>query len=512
MGLNLHCLEIAFQGILFTSLKATLLAMFIWSIQVIFQRKLSARWRCALWGLLLLRLVLPIEIESRFIPLNLSTVENYSAWSENSGIAFEPEHTESTTALEVSGNKPQPVQSSRDNVPQAAQSINIEPLPRNQGAPLSIPTLLGLLWLAGVLGFFLLTLRTNIRFLKQSKRFLPVKNSTMLALFRQCQQEFNIKQPIALLKSDKIKSPMLIGLWRPRILLPAGIEQRLNPTDLKHIFLHELAHYKRKDILVAWLTSILQGLHWFNPMIWFAFYRLRQDRELACDEMSLNHVGQESARAYGLTIINLLSHLSNTAYQALAVGIIENHKNLKRRLAMIHHFHKRSMGWTFAGILLVVVLSGFAFTKKASIQDSPKPYLSEIILEIGNEKVVKFNQETVPVANLAERLNQFRYDENSLIALKTVERVPLSDWFDVQWQLQAVPVQQIKYIILKPVPVLSPRNMILKSCTLNRVIPPACVRFKKMGNMVTRIAIKRLLFQRNLNGRICLILVLTGPL
>ena len=75
---------------------------------------------------------------------------------------------------------------------------------------------------------------------------------------------------------------------------------------MKHIFLHELAHYKRNDVIISCVTTILQIIHWFNPIIWFAFYRMRIDRELACDEMTLNRIGAAQSKSYGQTIISLL--------------------------------------------------------------------------------------------------------------------------------------------------------------------------------------------------------------
>ena len=90
-------------------------------------------------------------------------------------------------------------------------------------------------------------------------------------------------------------------------LLPPGAIESLGSQRLRHVFMHELAHLKRKDVLVNWLMATLQVLHWFNPLIWYAFYRIRAERELACDAIVLSRAGLEDSPEYGKTIVHLLA-------------------------------------------------------------------------------------------------------------------------------------------------------------------------------------------------------------
>ncbi|MBW8847770.1 MAG: M56 family metallopeptidase [Burkholderiales bacterium] len=78
-------------------------------------------------------------------------------------------------------------------------------------------------------------------------------------------------------------SPALVGLWRPRIALPADFERRFAPAERELIFAHEQVHRERLDNLWNLLACTLTALHWWNPLAWWAARRMRADQELACD-------------------------------------------------------------------------------------------------------------------------------------------------------------------------------------------------------------------------------------
>ena len=103
-------------------------------------------------------------------------------------------------------------------------------------------------------------------------------------------------------------------------------------------------------------------LHWFNPLIWFGFYRMRVDRELACDGLALGTVGADESKKYGRTIVNLLERFSQRQYVPSMAGILENKANLKRRITMIANFKKASKKHTIAAIGLIFVLACIALT------------------------------------------------------------------------------------------------------------------------------------------------------
>src|SRR5437762_409184 len=104
--------------------------------------------------------------------------------------------------------------------------------------------------------------------------------------------------------------------------------ERCTPQELRFVFLHELAHLKRRDIAVNWLTTILQILHWFNPLVWLAFARMRVDRELACDELALSFAAAGESKSYGGAIIKLVEGFARPAALPGLVGILEDRQQM----------------------------------------------------------------------------------------------------------------------------------------------------------------------------------------
>jgi len=97
------------------------------------------------------------------------------------------------------------------------------------------------------------------------RRHRFVTDHNTLALLEDCKQETRIHAYLAVVETERVTSPALFGIIRPRLLLPAGTLAELGPEQLRHVFLHELAHLQRHDIAVNWVMTLLQALHWFNP-------------------------------------------------------------------------------------------------------------------------------------------------------------------------------------------------------------------------------------------------------
>ena len=74
-----------------------------------------------------------------------------------------------------------------------------------------------------------------------------------------------------------------MGYFKPKIIISPQVLSYLSKEDLEHIFLHEMMHIKRKDILANWIMIVVQAFHWFNPIVWYAFSKMRKDREIICD-------------------------------------------------------------------------------------------------------------------------------------------------------------------------------------------------------------------------------------
>ena len=227
--------------------------------------------------------------------------------------------------------------------------------------------------------------------------------------------------------TPSITSPLLYGMVSPKILLPEKLTNTLSHSEIKHVFLHELAHYKRNDIQIAWMTTLLQIVHWFNPLIWFAFYKMRLDREKACDEMSLSKLEGEKPQIYGRTIISLLENVNPGFRTPVTVGIVDTNFGLQGRLKMIKNYTKKSYWWTLFAILLITSIGTMALTDAdifSSLKNSKWTAITErttngIHIYITNIDGKKFNGEFhVPKYN---DLHEISYIEGTVIGEDSLE-------------------------------------------------------------------------------------------
>ena len=110
------------------------------------------------------------------------------------------------------------------------------------------------------------------------------------------------------------------GLWRPRLVLPGRLLASLNSAERRQVVLHELAHVKRRDLLWGWPVEIARIVYFFNPLVYLAAYRLRLERELACDQLAMARSGHPPAD-YARTLVQVVSHASEpAAVQAAAIA------------------------------------------------------------------------------------------------------------------------------------------------------------------------------------------------
>jgi len=136
--------------------------------------------------------------------------------------------------------------------------------------------------------------------------------------------------------------------------------ESFSTAEIRHIFLHELAHIKRRDLEISWLVELLRVFYWFNPLLWLAFARMRQDRELATDAVALAPARQVAPRAYGETILKLIERLNRPSLLPHLVGIVESKASIKQRLGAI--VQNRAYPWRWAAGALAVGIAVVGLT------------------------------------------------------------------------------------------------------------------------------------------------------
>lgn len=140
---------------------------------------------------------------------------------------------------------------------------------------------------------------------------LPVESWEVWWLWESCRQESGIVGPVRLLQSPMVKSPCLLGSFHPRLIVPPGFSQAFTQEEMRLVFLHELGHLQRGDLLWNWLLEVVRAVHWFNPVVWIVDAKMREDREEACDADALATI-PGSNQTYGRVLLRVLERVSAT--------------------------------------------------------------------------------------------------------------------------------------------------------------------------------------------------------
>ena len=219
-----------------------------------------------------------------------------------------------------------------------------------------LTTVLSIVWFIGALGvagFYYM----GSRKLRMIKRFSEVPSEDITAIFSDCCKQVSVNNKVHLLQSDMITSPLSFGCRHSYIILPSSVIQKSSQIDIEHVLLHELTHIKHKDIWVNFWFCAEQVIYWFNPLIWWAFSKMRRDREAFCDWSVLNAYNSDEERlCYGDTLLQFVSKKNNMVIYT-ANSLFDNKAQIKYRIERIANFKRETKIARFIGCLLVVSLT-----------------------------------------------------------------------------------------------------------------------------------------------------------
>jgi len=208
------------------------------------------------------------------------------------------------------------------------------------------------LWLLGVVIAITVNLTGYTRFLhylRQGYREATEEENSLLAAL------LKGRKRVRLLRNKFVTTPMLIGIWRPCIIIP---DAAFDKNRLKNILLHEVTHLRHFDIQVKWLTMIAASIHWFNPLVYLFKRKINQACELACDEAVIKNLSPAEKQAYGDTLISVIAEHKYPA-GVLQATMSEEKKSLQERLVAIMKHHQKSRQIIIlSGVLLGVFLLG----------------------------------------------------------------------------------------------------------------------------------------------------------
>ncbi|MDR2670957.1 MAG: M56 family metallopeptidase, partial [Oscillospiraceae bacterium] len=193
----------------------------------------------------------------------------------------------------------------------------------------------------------------------------------------------DIDCPVPVYRNAKAATPMLIGLFRPVVVLP---DRAYTDEHLRAVLLHELTHWRRKDILVKWLSVFACAVHWFNPIVWLTRREIDRACELSCDEAVVRDLDPNGRQHYGETLLyiaagnpgsppGLPNGADKTPRAVLSTTMCEDKKGLKERLAAImkNKKHTRAALAASVAVMVAAVLAACALGAGRESGDADYP-------------------------------------------------------------------------------------------------------------------------------------------
>lgn len=311
----------------------------------LFKNTLSSRMQYHLWYLLLCLLAVPflpfVPIGFPWLVTLLSNLNDFSAAHTGAGVG-------QTSDTDLAGE---------------ADWLNDFAISVSSDSPSMAALLLFGIWSVGMLVMLGRMIHSYLRLQAIKKSALPLQNQNVRCLYRHCLRESGITRDIPIFSTAFLKSPMITGLFRPRIYLPIHLISDGPQEDIRYMLLHELQHYRHMDAVANYLMNLAAVVYWFNPAVWFALKQMRNEREIACDTSVLKRLEKAHYEAYGNTLINFAHKISHTPFP-FTTGLSGHMKQMTRRIIHIASYEEPTLGkklkGTAAFVLTASLLVGLA--------------------------------------------------------------------------------------------------------------------------------------------------------
>ena len=227
----------------------------------------------------------------------------------------------------------------------------------------STAAILLVLWFLGmilVLGFNIICYVSYVR--RLNKHNISAERQEIELLYNLLEG----KNTLRLYKNSIVETPILIGFFRPAIILP---NKKYGDMKLRNILVHEITHVKRYDIFVKWLLIFVGAMHWFNPFAYFVRREMNKACELACDESVIKRFDISEMQQYGDTLIAVAA--DSIKRIPLSITMFEDKKNLKERLGAIMKHKKYSKRTVIVAstILVTIVCAILGFSTLHDIEN-----------------------------------------------------------------------------------------------------------------------------------------------
>lgn len=300
---------------------------------------------------------------------------------------------------------------------------------RNAGTVVTLPQVLCGVWLAGIA---VLAVWQAVAYRYEKKKLL--KNAVLLPempVMDALRTELGVRRAVPVLQSTALTTPLVLGLVRPRLLLPA---RPFDEAELEMVLRHELAHIRRGDIAYKLVMNLAVLVHWYDPLVWLARRLAAQDTELACDETVLAGKNTAYRAAYADSVFKTAASTvlhKNGRTPLLSTGFANDKNSLKRRFSAIcSRVAKRPGRAVLAAAVCIALLAGGV----AAVTLKPQQSAKDTAPDVAPNEPVSSEPSAAPES------------ESSAQVLETLQ----NDWDAFRYLAEYVPgFQAVDYVHLE---------------------------------------------------------------
>lgn len=344
---------VLFNWIVQLSVSASILIVLVLIIQKLIKNRFGAKFQYIIWFAVVLRLVLPQ------LPTSSISIFNYipSAKQMPPIIVVEKSiENEKQIGAEPRINSAYAGYDEHNTESSLNRLLNLSYITKNTPLNPDIRFFLSLIWIIGAFVIGIYKLSIYIYFQNKIRKKPAFCDTEVINILEKCKSQMKISRYIKIVETEKVKSPSLIGVIHPIILLPKNIHEIVSMSKLNYIFIHELSHLKQRDTVVNWIVIILKILHWFNPFIHYGLSKMCEDMEISCDSLALSYINDNEAKEYGLTILGLAEKISIHTNLPGMASIVSSKSKIKRRIIMIKMFNRKSHKVSAVAMAALLVL------------------------------------------------------------------------------------------------------------------------------------------------------------
>lgn len=330
-------------------LTSSVLILALLALRQLFRRTVSRRMQYALWLLVLVRLLVPLNVGTLAHNV-LSAAEPVQAVVEerlDTPVLYVQDGTERRPAQLLPGKESQgePLSPPSDAVQSAPADEYYTVTPTYRTVTLS--EALTYVWYAGMAGVGAWFLFTNLRFARALRKA------------RTPYRVEGCRYPVYLVSA--LPSPCLFGVLRPAVYLNEKALQ--SPDALRFVLAHEQTHARHLDPLWSLLRGVCLTVYWFDPLVWLAAVLSREDCELACDEGTLRALGADERTAYGKALLALVPVCDKPQNPLLgATTMTSGKRSLKERITRIAENRQAKAAAVFTVVALAALVCAVSFT------------------------------------------------------------------------------------------------------------------------------------------------------